>query len=68
MNNASNIVIDMDAVVSYIKGRLDIDLDRDTIENILDLEMCFLEEKGIVTLNQNKINQKKREIRVDYLE
>lgn len=51
MNNASNIVIDMDAVVSYIKDRLDIDLDRDTIENILDLEMCFLEEKGIVTLN-----------------
>lgn len=51
MGNLFDVIIDMDDVVDYIKHKIDVDVDRDTIETILDLEMCFLEEKGLVTLN-----------------
>lgn len=42
--------VDMGDMVEYIFGKLDNDLkvDRDRIEMILDLELCYLEELELV--------------------
>jgi len=49
INNAKEDDIDSDDIVDYVMSRKDVQLDELTVETILDLEMDYLTEKGIVT-------------------
>ncbi|MBE1443741.1 MULTISPECIES: hypothetical protein [unclassified Paenibacillus] len=49
INNAKEDDIDSDEIVDYVMSRKDVKLDELTVETILDLEMDYLTEKGIVT-------------------
>ncbi|GAA4845167.1 hypothetical protein GCM10023310_23840 [Paenibacillus vulneris] len=49
INNAKEDDIDSDEIVDYVMSRKDVQLDELTVETILDLEMDYLTEKGIVT-------------------
>ncbi|WP_028550595.1 hypothetical protein [Paenibacillus sp. UNC451MF] len=49
INNAKEDDIDSDEIVDYVMSRKDVKLDELTVETILELEMDYLMEKGIVT-------------------
>lgn len=49
INNSKEDDIDSDEIVDYVMSRKDVKLDELTVETILELEMDYLMEKGIVT-------------------
>lgn len=48
MVSDTNIILDKDDVIRYIKDNLTRDLDLDVIDEILDLEVCYLETNNLI--------------------
>jgi len=48
-NNKGEVDIDIDDIVDYVLRRPDVKLDELTVDSILEAEMDYLMDKGIVT-------------------